>query len=176
MIRQLHNVMPMFLNKVSIFIFLFLFNTQLRAQTGPLQAQNDTTFTLIGDTIFSNQDFKIYIGQRLVIGSASGERDWYETISFKSGASWPLLLMKKEETNLNQEYQLDPSIREKDKVKTYLSPGDTLIVTKIKKYGKKRFGYHYIISMGHKQGFLSLNFKCNIIEAIRRREVLLPIQ
>jgi len=162
--------------KPLLFIYLITINIYSQAQQDSRIGQNDTVYTLIRDTLMTNQNFRIYVGQPLVIGLASGERNWYETISFKSGASWPLLLMKKTETDLNPEYQMDPSIRERDKVKQYLTPGDTLFVTRIKKYGKKKFGYWYRVSMGHKQGFLSLNFNCNIIDAIRKREVLLPDQ
>jgi hypothetical protein len=136
---------------------------------------NDTTYTLIGDTLFTNQDFKIVVGQPIIIGKASDERDWYKTITFKSGASWPLVFLQKVETRQNMEYQLDPSIREKDKVKEYLTPGDTLFVTKIKRFGSKRFrNYWYTVTMGQKLGLLSLTFKCDIMNAIKYGEVILP--
>ena len=156
------------------FLTLFFFNnanSQSHASLGSLQ--NDTTYTLVGDTLFSNKTFKIFIGQPLLIGKASGERDWYNTITFKSGASWPLVLNKKSETELNLEYQLNPSIREKDKVKEILTPGDTLFVRKIKRFGSKRSRYRYQVTMGQKQGFLSLNFKCDLLSAIKLREVVL---
>ncbi|OLY93653.1 hypothetical protein SAMN05444008_114137 [Cnuella takakiae] len=138
-------------------------------------SRNDTTYTLAGDTLFTNQDFRVFIGQPIIIGKASGERGWYNTISFKSGASWPLVLMKEAELRQDQEYQLDPSVREKDKVRDYLSSGDTLIVTKIKRLGSKRFGnYWYMVNMGHKKGLFSLNFKCDLINAVRFGEVTLP--
>ena len=145
------------------------------AQDESSSGKNDTTYTLAGDTLFTNQDFRIFIGQPIIIGKASGERGWYNTISFKSGASWPLLLMKGAELRQDQEYQLDPSVREKDKVRDYLSSGDTLIVTKIKRLGRKRLGnYWYMVSMGQKQGLLSLNFKCDLINAVKFGEVTLP--
>jgi hypothetical protein len=72
----------------------------------------------------------------------------------------------------NLEYQLDPSVREKDKVRDFLYPGDTLFVTKIKKHGKKRRGYWYSVSLVQKQGLLSLHYTCNIINAIRLKEML----
>jgi len=114
------------------------------------------------------------VGQRIIIGKPTGERDWYQTISFKSGASWPLAFQYELETSQNPEYQVDPSIREKDKVKECLAEGDTLVVTRIKKHGNKRSGYWYVITMGQQQGLLSLNFKCYLIEAIKREEVRLP--
>lgn len=145
------------------------------AQDEPSSAKNDTTYTLAGDTLFTNQDFKVFVGQPLIIGKASGERGWYNTIRFKTGASWPLLFMQKTEIRQDPEYQLDPSVREKDKVRDYLSSGDTLVVTKIKKFGRKRFGnYWYMVTIVQKQGVLSLNFRCDLINAVRLGEVTLP--
>jgi hypothetical protein len=157
---------------LSIFLWIQLYSV---AQTESLSRNNDTTYTLVGDTLFTNQHFKIAVGQPIIIGKASGERDWYQTITFKSGASWPLLFLQKAETSQNLEYQMDPSVREKDKVKEYLTAGDTLIVTKIKRLGRKRFGnYWYMVTMGQKQGLLSLNFNCDIINATKLGEVISP--
>lgn len=162
------------INYIVIYITLLL-STNVHSQNhiGSALDKSDTAYALIGDTLFSNMSFKIFIGQPVVIGKPSGERDWYNTITFKSGAAWPLVFLKKSETALDLEYQLDPSVREKDKLKEYLTPGDTLIITKIKRFGKKRLGYWYQVSMGQKQGLLSLNFKCDLINAIKSKEVLL---
>jgi hypothetical protein len=154
--------------------FLLLTVIASIAQSKSQHEQKDTIYTLQKDTLFTNQNFMIYVGQPIVMGMPSGERGWYKTISFKSGASWPLLLSKKAETALDIEYQMDPSVRERDKVKEHITPGDTLFVTKIKKYGKERFGYWYIVTMGQKQGFLSLNFKCDVINAIKTKEIVVP--
>src|SRR5688500_3978700 len=126
----------MLLKYILLLSLHFSINCYSQADNDLLLKKSDTTYTLVGDTLFSNHDFKIFIGQPLIIGHAKGERNWYNTISFKSGASWPLLFLKNAETNLDLEYQMDPSIREKDKVKEYLTAGDTLIVTKIKRLGK----------------------------------------
>jgi hypothetical protein len=152
---------------------LFFITIQVQAQTDSMLLSADTTYSLEGDTLFSNQDFKMFIGQKVIVGKGSGERDWYATFSFKSGASWPLLFLKETETQNNVEYQLDPAIRERDKVKGYLVPGDTLTVTKIKRYGKKRNGYWYMVDLSQGQSLLSLRFKCDIINAIKLKEVLL---
>ncbi len=137
----------------------------------------DTTYTLIGDTLFSNANYKIAVGQPLIIGNASGEEGRYQTIMFKSGASWPLLLFRDAEIRQNYEYQLDPTAREKDKVKGILAPGDTLIVRKIKRFGGRRSGrYRYVVTMGQKQGIVAVNFRCDISYAIRLGEVRVPVE
>ena len=106
----------MLIRHISLYSFLILLHFHSQAQNNSLQGGSDTIYTLIGDTLFSNKGFKIFKGQSLEIGKASGERDWYNTVSFKSGASWPLLFLKDAETDLNIEYQVNPSIREKDKI------------------------------------------------------------
>jgi hypothetical protein len=165
-----------YVRSIAITGFLILSTLYGNAQTETSEKSPDTTYALCGDTLFTNKDFTIYKGQALIIGSGAGERGWYNAVSFRSGASWPLLFLQKTEMENNLEYQLDPSVREKDKVRDSLYPGDTLIVTKIKKYGKKRRGYWYNVSLVQKQGLLSLHYTCNIINAIRSKEMLLPTE
>jgi hypothetical protein len=156
------------------FTFILLSADNNFAQMDSLSNNNaDTIYILSGDTIFTNKDFNFYVGQKLIVGKGRGEREWYQTVSFRSGLSWPLIFLQKMEMKNNLEYQSDPSIREKDKVRDFLSSGDTLIITKIKKYGKRRIGYWYEVFLGQKQGFLSLNFRANILEAIRSEELKL---
>lgn len=158
------------------FLLLFLLSISVQAYTqrGNQSIQKDTTYTLVGDTLFSNKNFKVFVGQKIVVGKPNGERDWYNTISFKSGMSWPLVFLKEAETEQNIEYQADPTMREKDKVKEYVSPGDTLVITKIKRFGRKKSGYWYHAFLSQNAGPLSLNFRCYIVDAIRSKEVLLP--
>jgi hypothetical protein len=147
------------------------------AQPDSTTIKQDTTYTLVGDTLFTNQGFKIVVGQPIIIGTASGEQGWYQTITFKNPTAWPLLLFRDLELSQNLDYQLDESIREKDKIKDLLAKGDTLQVTKIKRLGRNRSGNHwYIVSMRLDQGLLSLNFRCYITGAIRLGEVTLPKQ
>lgn len=129
-------------------------------------------YTLTGDTLFSTENFKIYPGQKLICGKGSGENEWYNSISFKSPASWPLVVGRNMDLKYNSDYQRDEGIRDKDKVKEYLNPGDTLVVSKIKRRGNKKSGYWYVAHMRQGQGILSLQYTCYIAEAVRSKEIL----
>ena len=129
------------------------------------------------NTLSTNQGFKIVVGQQIIVGAATGEQGWYQTITFKSPTAWPVLLFRNQELKQNVEYQLDESIRDKDKIKGLLTKGDTLTVTKIKRLGSRRSGNHwYVVLMRLDQGVLSVNFSCYIMDAIRLGEVTLPKQ
>jgi hypothetical protein len=145
------------------------------AQSDTTAISADTTYTMAGNTLSTNQGFKIVVGQPIIIGEASGEQGWYRSITFKSPAAWPVLLFREQELSQNLDYQLDESIRDKDKVKGLLAKGDTLTVVKIKRFDNKRAGNQwYVVLMRLGQGLLSVNFRCYIMDAIRLGEVILP--
>lgn len=155
---------------VTFFVCLGL---QAAAQTGSAIHQ-DTTYRLVGEKLLTNQDFSIAVGQSILIGKAAGEQGWYRTITFKSPTAWPLLLLRDQEISQNVEYQSDESMRERDKIRDILTTGDTLIVTKIKEFGPDRStGKNwYVVSLRGGEGAMALNFRCYIIDAIRRGEVV----
>jgi hypothetical protein len=147
------------------------------AQTDSTSVGRDTTYTLVGNILSTNHGFKIVVGQPIIIGKASDEHGWYHTITFKNPTAWPLLLFRDIELSQSVDYQTDASIRERDKIKDSLPKGDTLTITKIKRFGKKGSGkYWYVVWMRRDMGLLSLNFRCYITDAIRLGEVVLPKQ
>ncbi|HSZ85991.1 MAG TPA: hypothetical protein VK787_08160 [Puia sp.] len=107
--------------------------------------QGDTTFTLKNDTLFTNSGFNIFTGQKLLIGKASDQKGHYQSISFKSSLAFPLLFLRDTEIKNNVDYQLDPTERDKDKVKETLIPGQFLIVKKIKSIAKKKKWHYYLV-------------------------------
>jgi len=137
----------------------------------PLESLNTSnTWRLSDDTLFSSKGQQIYAGQKLKTGKGSREEGCYKSLSFKSAAALPLLLFRNSETKNNQEYQIDPSARDADKVKDALSPGQILIVKKIRSKGEGRNWHYY-------QVFLSdgaFNYKCNINYALDTKELVLP--
>lgn len=134
---------------------------------------SNAPYTLVGDTLFHTENFKIYPEQKLLSGEGSGENGWYKNVAFKNPANWAVLLWRDMEIENNVEYQNDEGIRDKDKVKTHLNPGDTLVVTKIEKLGNKKTGYWYVVNMKQGQGLLSLEYRSYIAEAIESGEILL---
>lgn len=123
--------------------------------------------------MFIDKDFKLYIGQKLLCNNSSGENGWYRTITFKSGAAWPLVLWQRMETKNNLDYQLDPQMRINDKVKEYLIPGTTLVVKKFKRNGSKRYGYWYTVFLQTTE-FPKIKFRANVGEALSAIELIIP--
>lgn len=144
-----------------------------QAQTETRQQYENMAFQLVGDTLFSNSDFKLYKNKKLLRGTGSGENGWYQYVSFKSPASWPLVIGREADLKYNAAYEADETIRDKDKVKEYLNLEDTLTITKIKRRGNKRSGYSYVLYLKQGQGIGSLNFRTWIAEALRTGELLL---
>ena len=134
---------------------------------------SEEPFTLVGDTLVSAKNLKIYPKQKFVCGKGSGENGWYKAISFKSPANWANLLWRDMEIKNNIDYQIDEGLRDKDKVKEFLSPGDTLVVSKIQKRGTKKYGYSYVVIMRQGKGILSLQYECSLAEALKSEEILL---
>ena len=164
--------MSLFIKLVTVFYILIPVYKSVNGQTTiPIEVP-DTTYTLIGDTLFTDKGFKFYKGQILKVGNGSGENGWFNTITFRSGASWPLLLWKKMDEK-DPDYQLDPSIRIKDNVKLYLNPGSMVKIKKFKRYGKARWGYWYKLIL-HTTEFPRITFTANIPDAIRTKELIIP--
>jgi hypothetical protein len=164
--------MHLYIKALILFCLLATFNESLHAQTDTSKMVSDTIYALIGDTLFTNKNFKLYVGQQLLSGSASGENGWYRTITFKSGASWPVLLWDKMETKNNVDYQLDPQLRVNDKVKEYLNPGEVLTVKKIKRNGNKRYGYWYIVFL-KTTDFPTIKFRAWVADALIKKELMI---
>lgn len=133
------------------------------------------SYRLKNDSLFISGDSVITIGQKLIVGKGSDENGWYKSMRFKSAFAWPIWLFRDSELK-NEYYQGDGSyIRERDKVKEYLTPQKALKVTKIKKKGNRRRGYTYIVYLRDKS-FPALSFYCNIKSALETQEILIPYQ
>ena len=135
--------------------------------------EGDTTFIFRDDTLFSNKGFYIFVGQHLIAGKGSDEDGHYQTIGFKSAAAVPLLFLRNAEIKNNVDYQSDPSERDRDKVREYLDSGRSLIVTKIKSMGRKKNWHYYLVFLSDGTSSLSLNYRCDIAMALRRKELLI---
>jgi hypothetical protein len=135
--------------------------------------EGDTTFILRDDTLFSNKGFYIFVGQHLIAGKGSDEDGHYRAIGFKSAAAFPLLFLRDAEMKNNVDYQNDPSIRDRDKVREYLDSGRSLIVRKIKSMGGKKKWHYYLVFLSDGTSSLSLNYRCDIATALRRKEILI---
>ena len=132
--------------------------------------KSDTTFTLVGDTLFSNKGFNLYIGQKVIAGHGSDENGWYRYVRFNSAFTWEKWLFRDMEINNNMEYQSDESKRDQDKVKEFFRSGDTLVIKKIIQSRKKKIGTYLILKY---KSSVQSNFRCFIPYALNLKELLL---
>jgi len=133
----------------------------------------DTTFLFRDDTLFSNKGFNIFVGQRLIAGKGSDENGRYRSISFKSAFAFPLLFMRETEIKNNEEYRNNPSLRDQDKVSQSVDSGQSLIVKKIQSKGRKKKWHYYLVFLSDGRSSFSLKLRCDIIEALKRKELLI---
>ena len=155
---------------VCIAFLSFLGWQNLSAQHNQGSVKLDDACTLHEDTLCIGSAIKLYVGESLVIGEGAGENNWYQTIGFRSYLNFPLLFLQGVETKNNPDYQLNPQHRTNDKVKESLVPGELLIITKLKREGKKRQGYWYTATLKNKR-FLNLHYYCNLVKALQLKEL-----
>jgi len=158
---------------LAFLLFAFSINCSFGKPVINLKKIADTTFIFKDDTLFSNIGFKIFVGQNLIIGKGSEGNGCYQAISFKSPIALPILLFRKTETANNLEYQVDPSQRDKDKVKEYLNIGQSLTVTKIKSQGNGKKWHYYLVYLADGTSSLSTKFKVDIAYALKLKELLI---
>lgn len=104
----------------NIIILLVVLCSFYKANCQELNSDNhksDTTFTLLGDTLYSNMGFILYVGQKVIAGHGSSQNGWYNSIDFKSAFTWEKWLYRDMEIKNKMEYQSDESKRDRDKVK-----------------------------------------------------------
>jgi hypothetical protein len=132
-------------------------------------------YTLIGDTLFTNKDFKIFKGQKLFVGPGSNQNEWYKTISFNSVIDWYTITLAVLGTQ-NTESSEERDFRVNNLVRDCLHQEGTLYVKEIKKYGNARRGFWYSAILRSKPGKPNTNYRCNIQAALKTGEIVLPIE
>lgn len=158
---------------VRLLVFFCLFINYAQGQTDTLKQSSDTIYTKIGDTIFTNKDFKFFVGQKLMVGKGSGINGWYKTISDHSlidAYSLTLGVLGVKNTETSEENEL----RVNNALVAALKDQNTLYVTRIKKCGNKRHGYRYYAILRYKSGLLYGKYWCIIIAAIKTGELIIP--
>jgi hypothetical protein len=142
-------------------------------QTDTVSKYNDVVFTLVGDTLFTNKNFKIFIGQQLIVGNGSSENGWYKTTSFNSVIDWYSVTLAILGTE-NTENQDEKESRTNDLVRDCLHQEGTLYVSKIKKYRNDRNTFRYVVILRSRPGKPNTNYRCNIQNAIETGEIVIP--
>jgi len=130
-------------------------------------------YTLVGDTLFTDKDFKIFKGQKLFVGPGSNQNEWYKTISLNSVIDWYSITLAVLGTQ-NTETQEEKDFRVSNLVKDCLHNEGTLYVKDIKKYGNTRRDFWYIVILKSRPGISNTNYRCNIQTALKTGEIVLP--
>jgi hypothetical protein len=132
-------------------------------------------YTLVGDTLFTDKDFKIFKGQKLFVGPGSNQNEWYKTISLNSVFDWYGITLAVLGTQ-NTESEEEKDFRSNNLVRDCLHLEGTLYVKEIKKYGNARRGFWYSVILRSKPGKPNTNYRCNIQAALKTGEIVLPIE
>ena len=132
-------------------------------------------YTLIGDTLFTDKDFKIFKGQKLFVGPGINQNEWYKTISLNSVFDWYGITLAVLGTQ-NTESQEEKDFRNNNLLRDCLHKEGTLYVKEIKKYGNARHGFWYSVILHSRPGIPNTNYRCNIKEALKTGEIILPIE
>lgn len=126
------------------FYFLFLIllcSRSLNGQTNPDTLINkDAIFELKGDTLFSNTGLKIFVGQKLIVGKATGNEGLFRSIISKKAAIVPSIWGQDKRYENAIENIVD-SKKNKQKVKDSLTSGKVLTIKRmiLSKTGKPHF-------------------------------------
>lgn len=163
--------------KTSIYCYLLvcmsMFSLQtVNGQTNSNEQKNDTTFVQNGDTLVSNKNFKLFVGQKLVIGVGSDINKLYKYVRFNSPFNWPSWLFKDLEINNNTDYQSDEQLRIAYKIREYFSVADTVIISKVVRKHSKKEGVTFYLIVNNKT-IPFTKFRIFVPQAIVSKELIL---
>ena len=139
----------------------------------PFSKFKNAVYTLVGDTLFTNKDFKIFVGQKLFVGNGTSDNGCFKTIFLNSEIDWfsidiAINVTQNPETPEERWLRMITSLRE------YLHKEGSLYVKEIKKIGNARSGYWFTLILHSKPGIRSTHYRCNIQEALKTGEIILP--
>ena len=155
-------------NQTHILFFIVFFSASLYGQPKAVTLiKSDMTLELKNDTLFSNTGLKFFIGQKLIIGNASGNAGQYRSIISKKAAIVPSIWGQDKRFENAIENYVD-SKKNKEKVKASLITGNLLT---IKRMGFSKTGkpYFYIVSLASNTD----GYSCDIKLALVLKELLL---
>jgi hypothetical protein len=142
-------------------------------RTDTVSKYHNVVYKLVGDTLFTNNDFKIFIDEELIVGPGSRKNGWYKSTSLNSVIDWYIVTLAILGTE-NTEDQDEKESRTNDLVRDCLHHEGTLYVSKIKKYRDARNDYRYVVILRSRPGIPNTNYRCNIQAALETGEMILP--
>jgi hypothetical protein len=154
-------------NRTLLLFFIVFFSHTIYGQTKETLINNDMTLELKNDTLFSNTALKFFVGQKLIIGNASGAAGQYRSIISKKAAIVPSIWGQDKRFENAIENYVD-SKKNKEKVKKSLVPSNLLTIKKIG-FSKSGKPYFYIVSLSSDTDA----YNCDIKLALILKELLL---
>jgi hypothetical protein len=155
-------------NRTLLLFFILFTSSTVYAQTkADAFINNDMTFELKNDTLFSNTGLKIFVGQKLIIGNAGGESGQYRSVISKKAAIVPSIWGQDTRFEHAIENYVD-SKKNKEKVKKSLVPGVLLTINRIQ-FSKTGKPYFYLVSLSSDTD----SYSCDIKLALILKELLL---
>jgi hypothetical protein len=128
---------------------------------------HDMAMELKNDTLYFGTGLKLFTGQKLVIGNASGGAGTYRSIISKKAAIVPSIWGQDKRFENAIENYVD-SEKNKEKVKKALIPGNILTIKKIS-LSKTAKPYFYLVSLSSDTD----GYNCDIKLALTLGEILL---
>ncbi len=132
-----------------ISVLIICFSNSIYGQTKEDSLSNkEINFELKNDTLYSGTGLKLFVGQKLVLGNASGEGGQYRSIISKKAAIVPSIWGQDKRYENAIENYVD-SKKNKEKLRSFLIPGNSLTIKAIglSKTGRPNF-YMVVLSSG----------------------------
>jgi hypothetical protein len=148
--------------------FIVFFSNLVYGQTNTDSLINGgMTLELKNDTLFSNTGLKFFVGQKLIIGNASGETGYYRSIISKNATIVPSIGGRDMRFENAIENHVNKN-KSREKVKSSLFPGNYLTIKKISLWKNSKPNF-YLVSL-----FSDLNYYSGDIRlALVLKELLL---
>jgi hypothetical protein len=155
-------------NRTLLLFIIVVFSNTLYGQTkADTLINKDITPEFRNDTLFFNTGLKLFIGQKLIIGNASGEAGQYRSIVSNKAAIVPSIWGQDKRFENAIENYVD-SKKNKEKVKRSLIPGSLLTIKRII-FSKSGKPYFYLVSLSSGTD----DYSCDIKLALILKELLL---
>ena len=125
------------------------------------QTKDEMTFELKNDTLYSSTGLKLFVGQKLIIGNASGEGGQFRSIISSKAAIVPSIWGQDKRFENAIENYVD-SKKNKERLKKFLVPGTPLTIKGIglSKTGKPHF---YMVLLSSDSGGCKADIKLALL-------------
>jgi len=140
-----------------LFLIVFVTETTFGQTNNETLIKDDMTFELKNDTLYSSTGLKLFVGQQLIIGNASGEEGQFRSIISTKAAIVPSIWGQDKRYENAIENYVD-SKKSKEKLRQFLVVGNSLTIKGIdlSKTGKPHF---YMVLLSSETGACKADIK-----------------